>query len=68
MVAGGEEQVLDRLPLLGDEERDRLLYEWNHTLVEYPRRMCVQEMFEDQVKRIPGSGGGWSSTSFGQLW
>jgi len=37
----------------GDEERDRLLYEWNHTLVEYPRRMCVQEMFEDQVKRIP---------------
>jgi hypothetical protein len=38
----GENQGLDRLPLLGEAERHQLLYEWNATAADYPREKCVQ--------------------------
>ena len=52
MVAD-ETQVVDRLPLLSEGERDRVLYEWNETAVAYPREKCVQELFEEQVEKRP---------------
>ena len=46
-------QVVDGLPLLPEEERRRVLYEWNDTGVEYPSEQCIHELFEEQVKKTP---------------
>jgi amino acid adenylation domain-containing protein len=54
MVADDRQKV-DRLPMLPQEERQQLLYEWNATEVEYPRDKCVHELFEEQVERRPGA-------------
>jgi amino acid adenylation domain-containing protein len=41
------------LDLLGEAERRRLLREWNQTEAEYPRGLCVHELFERQAGRTP---------------
>ncbi len=51
MVAeSGRDRIVDCLPLLPDDERHQVLYEWNHTDAAYPRK-CVHELFEEQVRR-----------------
>ena len=35
-----------------------MLYEWNATEAEYPRDKCIHELFEEQVAKTPGGGGG----------
>jgi amino acid adenylation domain-containing protein len=52
MVADPE-QVVDRLAMLGEEERAQVLYEWNETGSEYAREVCIQGLFEEQVERRP---------------
>ena len=52
MVAD-ERQALDRIDLLGDAERHRLLIEWNDTQVENPQNLCIHELFETQAARTP---------------
>jgi len=44
---------LSELPLLTPSERRRILTEWNLTETEYPRRLCVHELFEQQAERAP---------------
>ena len=41
------------LEVLGDQERRRVLHEWNETAVEYAGDKCIQELFEEQVERTP---------------
>jgi amino acid adenylation domain-containing protein len=48
VVADPNRRLLE-LPLLTDEERRRLLVEWNDTAREYPRDRCVHELFEAQA-------------------
>ncbi|MBV9288254.1 MAG: amino acid adenylation domain-containing protein [Hyphomicrobiales bacterium] len=36
-----------------DEERHKLLVEWNATAAAYPRDKCVHELFEEQTARTP---------------
>src|SRR5262249_49669869 len=58
----GESRVVDSLPLLSQEERGQVLYEWNDTRAEYPaarsraarscaagsrRGQCIHELFEE---------------------
>ena len=52
MVADDRQKV-DRLPMLPEEEREQLVYEWNATEAEYPRDKCMHELFEEQVERTP---------------
>ncbi|HEY0796099.1 MAG TPA: amino acid adenylation domain-containing protein [Acidisarcina sp.] len=40
------------LPLLTDNERRQLLFDWNATTADYPQ-LCLHEMFEQQVTRTP---------------
>ena len=47
------EEHLRRLELLSDSERRQLLAEWNNTVGDYAREMCVHELFEAQVARTP---------------
>jgi amino acid adenylation domain-containing protein len=42
------------VPLLPEEER-QLMREWNATQVAYPQDRCVQELFEAQAAKTPGS-------------
>ncbi|WP_206955567.1 non-ribosomal peptide synthetase [Trinickia acidisoli] len=45
--------AVDRLPLMSDAERHRLLVAWNATKADYPQDKCVHELFEAQASRRP---------------
>ena len=45
--------AVDRLPLLPASERHQLLYGWNDTSTEFPRHLCVHQLFEQQVEKTP---------------
>ena len=46
-------QPLWQLPLLEEPQRRRLLVEWNQTRTDYPRNLCVHELFEAQAAEHP---------------
>jgi len=48
-----EHQLAERLPLLGDAERRRVLAEFNATRTDYPREQCIHQLFEAQAARDP---------------
>ena len=48
-----ESRAINSLGILPDEEREKVLYEWNRTEAEYPDGRCIQELFEEQVNRTP---------------
>jgi amino acid adenylation domain-containing protein len=41
--------------LLTEQERDLLLYEWNHTESTYPPSLCIHDLFERQVEQTPSA-------------
>ncbi len=47
------EQRISQLPLLTQMERYQLLGEWNDTQAEYPRNLCIHQLFEAQVEKTP---------------
>jgi natural product biosynthesis luciferase-like monooxygenase protein len=53
MAASAPEARLAELELLTEEERRRVLVEWNATASEFPRERTVHELVEEQVKRTP---------------
>jgi amino acid adenylation domain-containing protein len=52
-VVAAPDKSLASLPLLTEQERHRLLIEWNTPQVEYFQGCCVYELFEMQVERTP---------------
>ncbi|HEX6083721.1 MAG TPA: amino acid adenylation domain-containing protein [Thermoanaerobaculia bacterium] len=42
-----------RLPMLTEEERRQLLYDWNDTRADYPRDTFVHQLFEQRVAMHP---------------
>src|SRR5277367_7003987 len=38
---------------LNEAERRQLLSEWNNTQTEYPRDLCIQQVFEQQAAQRP---------------
>ena len=44
---------VSELPLLTQGERQQLLGDWNATDFDYPRELCLHELFEQQVERAP---------------
>uniref|UniRef100_UPI0013D50505 non-ribosomal peptide synthetase n=1 Tax=Myxococcus vastator TaxID=2709664 RepID=UPI0013D50505 len=51
-IAGPEKRLVD-LPLMGSEERQRLVKEWSGTASTYPRDASLSALFEEQVQRTP---------------
>ena len=53
------EQMLDSktalmdISVITEQEKNRLLYEFNNTAVDYPKDKCVHELFEEQVAKTP---------------
>lgn len=44
---------LYELPLLSEDERHRLVVEWNQTEKDYPKEFCFHELFERQAEKTP---------------
>ena len=45
--------AIAKLPLLADDERSRILYEWNQTAADFDRTATVASLFAAQVERTP---------------
>src|SRR5579884_1978054 len=41
------------LPLLTPAEERRVLHEWNDTQIDFPRDLCLHQLFEQQAVRTP---------------
>ncbi|GAA6614882.1 hypothetical protein NUACC26_006690 [Scytonema sp. NUACC26] len=52
IVANPRSRVSE-LPLLTEQERHQLLFEWNNTTKEYPQDKCIHQLFEEQVELSP---------------
>ena len=52
-IVEDSERPLSRLPLSSEEERRRLLVEWNDTAAEFPSEKCVHQLFEERARRAP---------------
>jgi amino acid adenylation domain-containing protein len=44
---------ITEFPLLSEQERHQILVEWNNTQVNYPKDVCLHQLFEAQVERTP---------------
>ena len=47
------DQSLARLPLLNEADRRQLAVDWNQTAADYPRNLCVHQLFEAQARKTP---------------
>ena len=54
MVAEPEVSI-SQLPLLTTAERHQLLVSWNDTTTDYPRNLCIHQLFEAQMERTPNA-------------
>ncbi|MCP4261672.1 MAG: amino acid adenylation domain-containing protein [Planctomycetes bacterium] len=46
------QRVLE-VPILTEQERYRLITEWNNTQSRYPQDRCIHQLFEEQVEKTP---------------
>jgi amino acid adenylation domain-containing protein len=54
-IISAPQQPLSELPLLTDAEHYQLTLDWNSSKVNYPANKCIHELFEAQVRKIPGA-------------
>ncbi|HEX7240717.1 MAG TPA: amino acid adenylation domain-containing protein, partial [Longimicrobiaceae bacterium] len=52
-VAAEPDRPVSAHPLLDEAERERVLVEWNRSGAEYPRHLCLHQLFEAQAARTP---------------
>ncbi|QHO75455.1 non-ribosomal peptide synthetase [Bradyrhizobium sp. CCBAU 051011] len=52
MVADAD-QIVDRIDIVGAEERRLVLNTWNETAALFPSERCIHELFVEQVRRAP---------------
>ena len=54
-IASDPERGVDEVPLLRQEERHRILAEWNDSARGHPREPLLHHLFEAQAARTPGN-------------
>ncbi|MFL9817591.1 amino acid adenylation domain-containing protein [Tolypothrix campylonemoides VB511288_2] len=52
-VVANPHQKISELPLLSDREQRQILVEWNDTQANYPKQLCLHQLFEQQVEKTP---------------
>jgi natural product biosynthesis luciferase-like monooxygenase protein len=52
-VAIDRARPLAQQPILSEAEQRKVLFDWNATAADYPRDVCVHQLFEQQVARTP---------------
>jgi arthrofactin-type cyclic lipopeptide synthetase C len=50
------DRPVEQIELLGAEEKNLLLSDWNQTQAPYPKGRCIHELFEQQVQKTPEAG------------
>ncbi|WP_392534069.1 amino acid adenylation domain-containing protein [Nostoc sp. C117] len=48
-------QSIDDSSALTERELYKILFEWNDTKVDYPKHLCIHQLFEAQVEKTPDS-------------
>ena len=69
MVAD-DSQAVDRVVILGADERRLVVEDWNATAAAYPQEKCIHELFEAQVKQRQSAIAvvcGGESLTYGEL-
>ena len=49
----GSTHSVDDFSALTEQERHKILVEWNDTTVDYPKHLCIHQLFEAQVEKTP---------------
>ncbi len=49
----GSTDSVDNFSALTEQERHKILVEWNSTKVDYPKHLCIHQLFEAQVEKNP---------------
>jgi amino acid adenylation domain-containing protein len=52
-AAAAPDTTLAALPLLTDDERKQILLDWNDTAIDFPRDVCLHELFEAAADATP---------------
>src|SRR5262249_36899083 len=52
-IVSKPERPISSLPLLTNEEQDKLIIQWNKTWTDYPANSCIHELFEVEAERRP---------------
>jgi len=52
-IVANPEAKITQLPILTQAEQHQLLIEWNNTQVDYPKKLCIHQLFEKQVEQTP---------------
>ena len=52
-VSDNLEKLISELEILSEEEKNRILYEFNDTLSDYPRDKTIHQLFEEQAAKTP---------------
>ena len=47
------DQPVSRPPLINQAARRQLAIGWNQTAADYPRNLCVHQLFEAQARKTP---------------
>jgi len=55
LLEANEGGLLEQVEVLPVAEREQVVQGWNQTVVEYPRDLCVHELFEAQVEASPNA-------------
>ncbi|KAB8198093.1 amino acid adenylation domain-containing protein, partial [Lysobacter maris] len=69
-IVDNPDASLAELTRPGDEERERLLIEWNDTRADYPLERCIHQLIEANAARVPDAHAlsfGDSALSYGEL-
>ena len=52
-ITDDPEMPVGRLNMLAEDERHRILVEWNRTKREYSRDQCIHQLFDEQARKYP---------------
>ncbi|MGJ5674779.1 MAG: amino acid adenylation domain-containing protein [Nostochopsis sp.] len=52
-IVTGSNDYVDDSSALTEQERHKILVEWNDTTIDYPKHLCIHELFEAQVEKTP---------------
>ncbi len=54
-IAAGADKSLADVRLLDEDERRRILIQWNETATQYPHEQTIHQLFEAQAERTPSA-------------
>jgi amino acid adenylation domain-containing protein len=55
LLSGVNATTIGAIDIVGDAERQQLLFDLNRTEIEYPKHRCIHEFFEEQAAKTPAA-------------